>query len=341
MPTYQYRCTECDHAFEQFQSFTDDALTVCPVCGGRLRKVFNAVGVVFKGSGFYRNDSRGHELLRDRPARRPRRRRAPASARLLVGSSDVVGSTSELGLVELVRLVVLVVLGVVLVVLVVVEHGRSAASTAGTATASRGLWRGPRGPPPARLPSGDASAPTDPSPPATAAPASAAPYAGPCWPAAVRWPRVRGGRGLAGVHAARPRGRPDRRGDAWPPTTSPPARSSAATTWSCAATRPASLPPGSEPEAVGRTLAAPVREGEPVTDVRLVAPSLVAGYPGPGRAAGADRRRGRRRRCCGSATASTCVAADPRRGTASYVAVDVPVLALPAPADRRHRSRPG
>ena len=58
MPTYQYACTECGHAFEQFQSFTDDALTVCPVCEGRLRKVFNAVGVVFKGSGFYRNDSR-------------------------------------------------------------------------------------------------------------------------------------------------------------------------------------------------------------------------------------------------------------------------------------------
>ena len=58
MPTSQYRCTECDHAFEEFQSFTDDALTVCPVCGGRLRKVFNAVGVVFKGSGFYRTDSR-------------------------------------------------------------------------------------------------------------------------------------------------------------------------------------------------------------------------------------------------------------------------------------------
>ncbi len=61
MPTYQYRCTECDHAFEEFQSFTDDALTVCPVCGGRLRKVFNAVGVVFKGSGFYRNDSRAKD----------------------------------------------------------------------------------------------------------------------------------------------------------------------------------------------------------------------------------------------------------------------------------------
>ena len=59
MPTYQYACTECGHAFEQFQSFSDDALTVCPECSGRLRKVFNAVGVVFKGSGFYRNDSRG------------------------------------------------------------------------------------------------------------------------------------------------------------------------------------------------------------------------------------------------------------------------------------------
>jgi len=58
VPTYQYACTECGHAFEQFQSFSDDALTVCPECDGRLRKVFNAVGVVFKGSGFYRTDSR-------------------------------------------------------------------------------------------------------------------------------------------------------------------------------------------------------------------------------------------------------------------------------------------
>ncbi|WP_121253587.1 FmdB family zinc ribbon protein [Nocardioides ferulae] len=59
MPTYQYACTECGHAFEQFQSFSDDALTECPECTGRLRKLFNAVGVVFKGSGFYRTDSRG------------------------------------------------------------------------------------------------------------------------------------------------------------------------------------------------------------------------------------------------------------------------------------------
>ena len=58
MPTYQYACRECGHAFEQVQSFSDAALTVCPECEGRLRKVFNAVGVVFKGSGFYRTDSR-------------------------------------------------------------------------------------------------------------------------------------------------------------------------------------------------------------------------------------------------------------------------------------------
>jgi putative FmdB family regulatory protein len=61
VPTYQYACTECGHAFEQFQSFSDDALTECPECSGRLRKLYNAVGVVFKGSGFYRTDSRAPE----------------------------------------------------------------------------------------------------------------------------------------------------------------------------------------------------------------------------------------------------------------------------------------
>ncbi len=58
MPTYQYQCTDCGEPLEVQQSFTDDALTVCPACEGRLRKVFNAVGVVFKGSGFYVNDSK-------------------------------------------------------------------------------------------------------------------------------------------------------------------------------------------------------------------------------------------------------------------------------------------
>lgn len=59
MPTYSYACTECDNRFDIVQSFTDDSLTVCPQCSGKLRKLFNTVGIVFKGSGFYRNDSRG------------------------------------------------------------------------------------------------------------------------------------------------------------------------------------------------------------------------------------------------------------------------------------------
>jgi putative FmdB family regulatory protein len=58
MPTYQYRCAACGHDLEATQKFSDPALTECPNCGGSLRKVFNAVGVVFKGSGFYRTDSR-------------------------------------------------------------------------------------------------------------------------------------------------------------------------------------------------------------------------------------------------------------------------------------------
>ena len=58
MPTYQYACTACDERLEAVQSFTDPALTTCPVCQGVLRKVYSAVGVVFKGSGFYKNDSR-------------------------------------------------------------------------------------------------------------------------------------------------------------------------------------------------------------------------------------------------------------------------------------------
>ena len=58
MPTYQYACTACDERLEAVQKFTDDPLTICEACGGQLRKVYSAVGIVFKGSGFYRNDSR-------------------------------------------------------------------------------------------------------------------------------------------------------------------------------------------------------------------------------------------------------------------------------------------
>ena len=58
MPTYEYLCNECDHAFEAVQSFSDQAIQVCPKCNGEVRKVYNNVGVVFKGSGFYKTDSR-------------------------------------------------------------------------------------------------------------------------------------------------------------------------------------------------------------------------------------------------------------------------------------------
>ncbi|MEU1460171.1 FmdB family zinc ribbon protein [Streptomyces sp. NPDC005727] len=80
MPTYQYQCTECGEGLEAVQKFTDDALTECPACSGRLKKVFSAVGIVFKGSGFYRNDSRGSSSSS-----------SPASK----SSSSSAGSTSD------------------------------------------------------------------------------------------------------------------------------------------------------------------------------------------------------------------------------------------------------
>ncbi|MGW4101351.1 MULTISPECIES: FmdB family zinc ribbon protein [unclassified Mycobacterium] len=58
MPTYSYACTECGNRFDAVQAFSDDALTTCPKCSGKLRKLFGSVGVVFKGSGFYRTDNR-------------------------------------------------------------------------------------------------------------------------------------------------------------------------------------------------------------------------------------------------------------------------------------------
>ena len=87
MPTYQYSCTECGHFFEQFQSFSEDSLTVCPECEGRLRKVFNAVGVVFKGSGFYRTDSRAASTAGDTAK--------PASTGASSGEGSSSGSTSD------------------------------------------------------------------------------------------------------------------------------------------------------------------------------------------------------------------------------------------------------
>jgi putative FmdB family regulatory protein len=69
MPTYEYECQQCRERVEAVQKFTDAALTVCPLCGGELRKVFSAVGIVFKGSGFYKNDSRGTKSESSTPAK--------------------------------------------------------------------------------------------------------------------------------------------------------------------------------------------------------------------------------------------------------------------------------
>ncbi|MFI1732124.1 FmdB family zinc ribbon protein [Streptomyces acidicola] len=84
MPTYQYQCTECGEGLEAVQKFTDDALTECPNCNGRLKKVFSAVGIVFKGSGFYRNDSRGSSSTS-----------SPASSSKSSTSSDSKSSTDS------------------------------------------------------------------------------------------------------------------------------------------------------------------------------------------------------------------------------------------------------
>ncbi|GAA4950017.1 FmdB family zinc ribbon protein [Streptomyces caelestis] len=86
MPTYQYQCTECGEGLEAVQKFTDDALTECPNCQGRLKKVFSAVGIVFKGSGFYRNDSRGSSSSS-----------APASSKSSSTSSSTSSSSSDSG----------------------------------------------------------------------------------------------------------------------------------------------------------------------------------------------------------------------------------------------------
>ncbi|MEU6211087.1 FmdB family zinc ribbon protein [Streptomyces sp. NPDC090085] len=97
MPTYQYQCTECGEGLEAVQKFTDDALTVCPSCDGRLKKVFSAVGIVFKGSGFYRNDSRGASSS-STPASKPASSStstSTASAAPAASSSSTSSSTSS------------------------------------------------------------------------------------------------------------------------------------------------------------------------------------------------------------------------------------------------------
>ncbi|MFD7083441.1 FmdB family zinc ribbon protein [Streptomyces sp. NPDC002181] len=94
MPTYQYQCTECGEGLEAVQKFTDDALTECPNCHGRLKKVFSAVGIVFKGSGFYRNDSRGASSS-STPASSKPSTPAAAPAASSTSSSSSSSSTSS------------------------------------------------------------------------------------------------------------------------------------------------------------------------------------------------------------------------------------------------------
>ncbi|MFI5983997.1 FmdB family zinc ribbon protein [Streptomyces sp. NPDC051555] len=93
MPTYQYQCTECGEGLEAVQKFTDDALTVCPSCDGRLKKVFSAVGIVFKGSGFYRNDSRGSSSS-STPASKPASSTTASAPAASASSSSSTSSSS-------------------------------------------------------------------------------------------------------------------------------------------------------------------------------------------------------------------------------------------------------
>lgn len=103
MPTYSYACTSCDNRFDIVQSFTDDALTECNECSGKLRKLFNSVGIVFKGSGFYRTDSRNGKTATapptsgdkaDKPAAAKADKPATKSDSSSGGSSDS-GSSSK------------------------------------------------------------------------------------------------------------------------------------------------------------------------------------------------------------------------------------------------------
>ncbi|MFE2053811.1 FmdB family zinc ribbon protein [Streptomyces sp. NPDC059459] len=96
MPTYQYQCTECGEGLEAVQKFTDDALTECPNCQGRLKKVFSAVGIVFKGSGFYRNDSRGSSSSSS-PSSSSKSGASSASSSSSSSSSSDSGSSSGSG----------------------------------------------------------------------------------------------------------------------------------------------------------------------------------------------------------------------------------------------------
>lgn len=97
MPTYSYACKNCGHAFDAVQSFQDAALTVCPECGGRLHKHYGSIGVTFRGSGFYRTDSRSAKTAHTGPARHSSGETAAASggAKTASATSSTSGATAS------------------------------------------------------------------------------------------------------------------------------------------------------------------------------------------------------------------------------------------------------
>ncbi|MFC4148520.1 FmdB family zinc ribbon protein [Micromonospora mangrovi] len=99
MPTYQYACTACGQQLEAVQSFSDEPLTECPACAGRLRKVFNSVGVVFKGSGFYRTDSRssGSDAGKNTAAKPAKSESSSGDSGSSSGSTSTSGSSASTG----------------------------------------------------------------------------------------------------------------------------------------------------------------------------------------------------------------------------------------------------
>jgi len=92
VPTYQYTCTDCGEPVEAVQKFTDDPLTVCAACGGRLRKVFSPVGIVFKGSGFYRTDSRNGSVAASDKKDKPSESKSTSDSN---GSADKSGKADN------------------------------------------------------------------------------------------------------------------------------------------------------------------------------------------------------------------------------------------------------
>jgi putative FmdB family regulatory protein len=94
VPTYSYRCTQCDTAFDIHQAFSDNTLTDCPTCGGKLRKVFSSIGVTFNGSGFYRNDSRSTTSSTEKAAGAPAKVTTPSTSAAKASTSTGAAATA-------------------------------------------------------------------------------------------------------------------------------------------------------------------------------------------------------------------------------------------------------